>query len=155
MYRLFVCLFIGNSRLPAKSRHYKSQSVGLSNVRVKRDHPALTIPYTDWDEVAKDDLASVLARTINTNVAKNVILVIGDGMSISTVTGARMLKLQEEETTPDKTKLVWDEFEYTGLAKVGAIYIKYTIMVRYIMKAKPFVELCIYMFEITEISEII
>ena len=89
-----------------------------SNSRAKRSHPPLVIPYADWNTVAEEELAATLRRPINTNVAKNVIMFIGDGMGVSTVTGARILKVQDGHDTPDKTKLTMDQFDYTGLAQV-------------------------------------
>ena len=83
---------------------------------------AITIPYADWNQVALDELTVSKAKQINTNAAKNVILVIGDGMGPSTVTGARMLKAQKESLNPHQSKLSFEEFPYTGLSKVSLSY---------------------------------
>lgn len=62
--------------------------------------------YPDkWFSNAKDHLEKILTRKPNTNLAKNTILFLGDGMGISTITAGRILKGQlkgfngEEEIT--------------------------------------------------------
>lgn len=50
--------------------------------------------------------------------AKNMILFLGDGMSVSTITAARILKGQREGRTGEETKLTMEEFPYAGLSKV-------------------------------------
>lgn len=50
--------------------------------------------------------------------AKNMIFFLGDGMSISTITAARILKGQREGRTGEETKLTMEEFPYAGLSKV-------------------------------------
>ncbi len=52
-----------------------------------------------WQEVAQEELHEALHNTVNTNIAKNVILFIGDGMSLSTVTAARIYKVYSETNT--------------------------------------------------------
>ena len=59
-----------------------------------------------------------LENTPNTNIAKNVILFVGDGMGLSTVTAARTLKGQLQGKTGEETVLEFEKFPYTGLAKV-------------------------------------
>ncbi|GGO78898.1 alkaline phosphatase [Marinobacterium nitratireducens] len=49
--------------------------------------------------------------------AKNVILFVGDGMGISTVTAARILEGQLNELDGEENNLSFDLFPYTGLAK--------------------------------------
>lgn len=46
-------------------------------------------------------------------MAKNVILFLGDGMSIPTITATRVYIGGEEQ------KLAFEKFPYSGLAKVG------------------------------------
>ena len=50
--------------------------------------------------------------------AKNVILFIGDGMGVSTVTAARILEGQLRGESGEENNLSFDLFPYTGLAKV-------------------------------------
>ncbi|XP_063534716.1 alkaline phosphatase-like [Cydia strobilella] len=50
-------------------------------------------------------------------VAKNVILVVGDGMSLTTTTAARILRGQRRGQTGEDTDLAWDTFPAVALAK--------------------------------------
>lgn len=47
-----------------------------------------------WNKEAKLTLDNLLNRGINKNIAKNVIVFLGDGMGISTVTAGRIRKGQ-------------------------------------------------------------
>lgn len=59
-----------------------------------------------------------MSATVNNNKAKNVIMFLGDGMSIATVTAARIYKGQLENMTGEEQRLSWEKFPYTGLSKV-------------------------------------
>ena len=52
----------------------------------------------------------------NTNLAKNIILFIGDGMSLATVTAARVYKGQQAEGK--SAQLSWEKLPNVGLSKV-------------------------------------
>ena len=72
------------------------------------------------DEWYKAGAATVEARkqlSVNTNKAKNVILVIGDGMGISTLTAARILEGQMRGETGEENLLSFEKFPYTALVK--------------------------------------
>ncbi|KAH3769928.1 hypothetical protein DPMN_171207 [Dreissena polymorpha] len=71
-----------------------------------------------WRKIALDDITRKLYHTPNTRVAKNVVLMIGDGMGISTVTSARILKGQLKGKAGEETFLNFEKFPYTGLSKV-------------------------------------
>ena len=49
--------------------------------------------------------------------AKNVILFIGDGMGVSTVTAARFLKSSIDGTPVRETKLSWENLPHAALSK--------------------------------------
>jgi len=49
--------------------------------------------------------------------AKNVILFVGDGMGISTITAARILDGQNKGMTGEENELSFDKFPFSGLAK--------------------------------------
>ena len=51
--------------------------------------------------------------------AKNVILFLGDGMGVTTITPARILKGQLQNKPGEETKLVFEDFPNTCLIKVG------------------------------------
>lgn len=69
------------------------------------------------------ELAASLTRVENNNVAKNVIIFLGDGMSVSTVTAARIYKGQQEGLSGEEYNFSWDEFPNLGMAKVRAVLI--------------------------------
>lgn len=50
-------------------------------------------------------------------MAKNVIIFIGDGMGLSTITAARIFHGQKEGKSGEETSLEFDEFPNVGLAK--------------------------------------
>ena len=57
----------------------------------------------------------------NTKLAKNVILLIGDGMSIPTITASRIYKEQVVNgnfETPESGSLNFEKFPHMGLIKV-------------------------------------
>lgn len=68
-----------------------------------------------WRLQGQLKLQQIINRKINTNSAKNVILFLGDGMSISTVTATRMLEGGSEQD------LAFDKFPYFGLSKVSKL----------------------------------
>ncbi|KAG8201790.1 hypothetical protein JTE90_027274 [Oedothorax gibbosus] len=70
-----------------------------------------------WYQQAKSTLAKNLDDDRNYNVAKNLILFIGDGMGMTTVTTARILRGQKRGQTGEENELAFDKFEYVALAK--------------------------------------
>ncbi|XP_055051501.2 alkaline phosphatase, tissue-nonspecific isozyme isoform X2 [Misgurnus anguillicaudatus] len=74
-----------------------------------------------WRSLAQSTLRSALARRQNTNVAKNIVLFLGDGMGVTTITAARILKGQMENRTGEETVMNMDTFPYVGLAKVYSV----------------------------------
>lgn len=59
-----------------------------------------------------------LLRQLNHNVAKNVILFLGDGMSIPTLTASRIYLGQKHGTSGEQSRLSFEEFPHVGLSKV-------------------------------------
>ncbi|XP_063060386.1 alkaline phosphatase, tissue-nonspecific isozyme [Engraulis encrasicolus] len=74
-----------------------------------------------WRSMARDDLNAALNRKLNTNVAKNIMLFLGDGMGVTTITAARILKGQLQNRTGEETVMTMDTFPYVGLAKVYTV----------------------------------
>ena len=56
-------------------------------------------------------------------MAKNIILFIGDGMGMSTHTGARIYKGQRKRSPNggEEEQLLWETFPFTGLSKVHSL----------------------------------
>ena len=48
-----------------------------------------------WLQDGENEIKLSLKKTPNTNIAKNIIIFIGDGMSLPTVTAARIFKGQQ------------------------------------------------------------
>ena len=52
----------------------------------------------------------ILTQQRNTNRAKNVILIVGDGMGFSTVTAARIFEGQQRGVDGESNMLAWEAF---------------------------------------------
>lgn len=70
-----------------------------------------------WFARAEASLHAALARPVPGIRARNVILFIGDGMDISTITAARILDGQQRGQPGEENVLSFETFPYTGLAK--------------------------------------
>lgn len=68
-----------------------------------------------WNEVGQNILDKQLeSKTrLNTNLAKNIIMFLGDGMSIPTITAGRVYLGGEEK------QFSFEKFPYIGLSKVS------------------------------------
>ena len=71
--------------------------------------------------MAKVDIFKSFQQKDIVHKAKNVILFLGDGMGISTITPSRILKGQLKNTTGEEAKLVFEDFPNTCLIKVSAV----------------------------------
>ena len=72
-----------------------------------------------WMKGGQDALHQALRLRRNYKVAKNVILFLGDGMGVSTVTAARIYKGQKDGHTGEETLLTFEKFPNVALSKVG------------------------------------
>ncbi|XP_783443.2 alkaline phosphatase [Strongylocentrotus purpuratus] len=71
-----------------------------------------------WNQEAQDSLKEAIRLTErNVNTAKNIVLFLGDGMSIETLTAARILKGQLAGGLGEDAKLAVEDFPHFGLAK--------------------------------------
>ncbi|KAG8569554.1 hypothetical protein GDO81_014457 [Engystomops pustulosus] len=71
-----------------------------------------------WRKQAQDTLKEALQlQKLNTKIAKNVIMFLGDGMGVPTVTATRILKGQLAGKPGEETMLEMDKFPYVALAK--------------------------------------
>lgn len=59
-----------------------------------------------------------LSKKRNTNIAKNVIIFIGDGMGVSTVTAARIFQGQGNDKPGEENSLTFETFDNIALSKV-------------------------------------
>ncbi|MCP5163361.1 MAG: alkaline phosphatase [Hahellaceae bacterium] len=72
-----------------------------------------------WFKEAKSAVTEDLARTVNANkgAAKNIILFVGDGMGISTVTAARILEGQMQGGMGEEHQISFETLPFVGLSK--------------------------------------
>ncbi|XP_049865265.1 membrane-bound alkaline phosphatase-like [Pectinophora gossypiella] len=70
-----------------------------------------------WIDNFEADLEKRLRNIQNNKVARNVIMFLGDGMSIPTQMAARTLKGQRENRTGEETELHFETFPTAGLSK--------------------------------------
>ncbi len=66
---------------------------------------------------AQAELDKIAARQPNTGKAKNVILFIGDGMSVTTITASRIFDGQQKGVDGESNKLSFEELPYLALSK--------------------------------------
>jgi alkaline phosphatase len=71
-------------------------------------------PYFKQADTA---LTEILKRQKNTNQAKNVILVVGDGMGFSTVTATRIFEGQQRGVDGESNVLAWEAFPHLAASK--------------------------------------
>uniref|UniRef100_A0A8D0FC87 Alkaline phosphatase n=1 Tax=Strix occidentalis caurina TaxID=311401 RepID=A0A8D0FC87_STROC len=70
-----------------------------------------------WNKQAAAAIEASFKIQPRTNQAKNLILFLGDGFGISTITATRILKGQEQGKLGPETSLALDAFPYVALAK--------------------------------------
>ncbi|XP_076124131.1 alkaline phosphatase, tissue-nonspecific isozyme [Alosa pseudoharengus] len=86
--------------------------LGKKNIPDEEKNPAY------WNTWAQRTLKQALQlQELNTKVAKNIILFLGDGMGISTVTAARILKGQLNGQSGEEYRMEMDKFPYVALSK--------------------------------------
>ncbi|KAJ3591138.1 hypothetical protein NHX12_009085, partial [Muraenolepis orangiensis] len=89
--------------------------LGSTAAKVEEESPGF------WRAQAQQTLQAALDRSPNTNVAKNIVLFLGDGMGITTYTAARILKGQLQNRSGEETVMTMDTFPYVGLAKTYSV----------------------------------
>ncbi|GLD49934.1 alkaline phosphatase-like protein, partial [Lates japonicus] len=74
-----------------------------------------------WDAQARATLDAALKLHPRNHRAKNIILFLGDGMGVSTVSAARILRGQMEGASGEETVLAMDTFPYVALSKTYSV----------------------------------
>ena len=69
-------------------------------------------------ETQQKRLRATLEHQPNMGHAKNVILFMGDGMGVSTITAARILEGQKQGRSGEENSLSWESFPHTAMIKV-------------------------------------
>jgi alkaline phosphatase len=70
-----------------------------------------------WNEQARVVIEEMLQRQENLRMAKNVIMFLGDGMGVSTVTAGRIRKGQMKGQLGEDFLTEMEQFTHLGLAK--------------------------------------
>ncbi|XP_054285830.1 membrane-bound alkaline phosphatase-like [Macrosteles quadrilineatus] len=74
-----------------------------------------------WLDQGLRDIQERLTRRQITGRAKNVIMFLGDGMSVTTVTAARIYQGQQEGRSGEESVLSFEKFPWTGLSKTYCV----------------------------------
>ena len=116
MIRIVLCYFVIFSSL-----FDKASPLSIEDIREQEGQEY-------WHQVNLEQLFKSQKLTMNENVAKNVIIFIGDGMGVSTITAARWLKAKEKTVK----NLVFDKFPHSALIQVHTcckIVVRYTKLI--------------------------
>nr|XP_042910286.1 alkaline phosphatase [Parasteatoda tepidariorum] len=73
-----------------------------------------------FNEKAQLVLQRTLRRKTNSNVAKNIVLIVGDGMNLATIAAARILKGQKAGRSGVGEEMIYEAFPNVGLARTYA-----------------------------------
>uniref|UniRef100_A0A8C0X048 Alkaline phosphatase n=1 Tax=Castor canadensis TaxID=51338 RepID=A0A8C0X048_CASCN len=87
----------------------------LGVIPVEEENPAF------WNQKAAEALNTAKKLQPIQTAAKNLILFLGDGMGVSTVTATRILKGQLEGQPGPETPLAMDHFPYLALSKTHSV----------------------------------
>lgn len=71
--------------------------------------------------------SSVSGTTPPGGVARGVVLFVGDGMGMSTLTAARILSGQRHGNTGEEAQLAWDSFPAVALARVSSFFLPFLL----------------------------
>ncbi|XP_077512094.1 alkaline phosphatase, tissue-nonspecific isozyme-like isoform X2 [Amblyomma americanum] len=91
----------------------------------RKAYAVFPVPHKDkeakrkyWSDLGKSQIEMKLRARPNTNRAKGVVLFLGDGMGISTVTAARIYKGQSKKNfSGEESVLSWERFPHVSLSK--------------------------------------
>ncbi|XP_011300828.1 membrane-bound alkaline phosphatase-like isoform X2 [Fopius arisanus] len=86
-----------------------------------RSKPNLEADTSYWLDEANKSLQRQINKKLNLNEAKNVIIFLGDGMSIPTLMAARTYQGQLMGKPGEEGELYWETFPFTGLAKTWCL----------------------------------
>lgn len=74
-----------------------------------------------WFDQSQMTLKERLYQKPNTNIAKNIVYFLGDGMSLNTIAAARIFHGQLNGKNGEENSLWFQKFPYSGLSKVSFI----------------------------------
>ena len=91
--------------------------IGLAAGLLATSVASADAPRDVWYKSGQEAVAEAMALRPNTSHAKNVILFVGDGMGITTVTAARILEGQQRGQTGEENVLAFEELPDVALIK--------------------------------------
>jgi alkaline phosphatase len=77
-----------------------------------------------WSDAAQERLRAVLGNVLLTGQAKNVIMFLGDGLSVPTLAATRAYIGQSQGKPGEETVLSFEEFPFTGVSKVSDVHVR-------------------------------
>lgn len=125
---LFLLAFVGTALGRVQEVHNVLELTGQKASKLRFSTDVATGKYTPpeemdpqfWYKLADEEIAKRLQLPQpNSDRAKNVIMFLGDGMPISTVTAARILKGQRQGNTGEESSLSFEKFPHSGLSRVS------------------------------------
>ncbi|XP_049865248.1 membrane-bound alkaline phosphatase-like [Pectinophora gossypiella] len=117
---LFLLLVMVMTIRTVSGDHYHPDDLERRPERLQRNPDSFNtaeLSASFWKDNAKAGLERRLRDIKNENVARNVIMFLGDGMSIPTLMAARTLKGQRENRTGEESELFFETFPTVGLSK--------------------------------------
>ncbi|KAL1421850.1 hypothetical protein MTO96_022768 [Rhipicephalus appendiculatus] len=97
------------------------------NPQVPREYESVPVPEGEddpefWRLSGQNSISRLLSAPVVDAPAKNVIVFVGDGMGISTVTASRIYRIQKGTELPgEEGSLSFEHFPYTALVKTYAV----------------------------------
>ena len=110
MYRYFGALCVSFSIVACQYEYTPVSSDG-------RFIPSGNAWYSEGERSIRDQQAYLAQTGVRPSQAKNVILFVGDGMSLGTIAAARILDGQRQGMTGEEHQLSFEQFPFTGLSK--------------------------------------
>ncbi|KAH8258043.1 hypothetical protein KR038_005073 [Drosophila bunnanda] len=108
--------FVGGSETASKARDGNLIDPNALGRRGSGPEEEKTAQF--WYDLAREEIAKKLEQPqLDNRKAKNLILFLGDGMSLSTVAAARIHKGQLKGNPGEEDSLSFENFPYTGLSK--------------------------------------
>ncbi|XP_046427031.1 alkaline phosphatase 4-like isoform X2 [Neodiprion pinetum] len=91
--------------------------IGLSSSHILPDVPTHFEDTSYWMKSGQENLRKILSLHDNENQARNIIIFIGDGMGMTSVTAGRIFQGQKKGGSGEEYKLNFEQFPNTGLSK--------------------------------------
>ncbi|XP_060854441.1 alkaline phosphatase-like [Rhopalosiphum padi] len=101
-------------------------AITYNSRNVYSSHAANAKVYTEqdrqyWIENAKEKVTEKLKYVNKRGVAKNIIMFLGDGMSLTTLTASRIYKGQMEKRSGENEYLSFEKFPFVGMSKTYCV----------------------------------